>query len=245
MKLSIIIPVYNEAPYLKRCLDSIEPHDDVEVIIIDDGSTDGSSGVCDRYAKNCTVIHHQYNWGVSMSRNHGIANATGDYITFLDSDDEYRDGAIDSMLEEIKRRDDNIIQFNHSRERWTNISGYYTTDRLPQKWVLVWNKAYKREFIIKNHITFTDQVTFEEDRLFNLKCFIYENRIYHSPYCTVIKHFDNEKSICHSVSAEQMITLTNALTGRLAEKPPRDVRRIIRKCLTELWDSKNAHNLFD
>ena len=91
-KISIIIPVYNVKKYLVACLGSVlaQNYEDFEVIIIDDGSTDGSSEICDRYAKRHKNISvkHQKNHGLSHARNEGIKRATGEYIMFLDSDDE-------------------------------------------------------------------------------------------------------------------------------------------------------------
>ena len=90
---SIIIPVYNVAPYLRECLDSVlaQTLTDWEAICIDDGSTDGSGAILDEYAakdKRFKVIH-QKNAGVSAARNSGIDAATGEYVTFLDGDDAY------------------------------------------------------------------------------------------------------------------------------------------------------------
>jgi len=91
MKLTIIIPVYNAAPTLRRCLDSIvkQTWDDFEVILVDDGSDDESADICDEYAKTdrrLTVIH-QANGGLSRARNAGLDKAQGNYVTFVDSDD--------------------------------------------------------------------------------------------------------------------------------------------------------------
>ena len=90
MKFSIIIPVYNVKPYLKECMDSIlnQTYKDYEVILVDDGSTDGSGKLCDEYAvlENIRCIH-QTNQGLSEARNHGIAAAKGEYLMFVDSDD--------------------------------------------------------------------------------------------------------------------------------------------------------------
>ena len=91
MKVSIIIPVYNVKPYLERCVNSVlgQTYKDIEIILVDDGSTDGSSALCDEIAKTDQRIHviHQQNQGPSVARNNGIKNAQGDYIVFLDSDD--------------------------------------------------------------------------------------------------------------------------------------------------------------
>ena len=93
MKLSIIVPVYNVEQYLPRCIESIvmQMHNDYELILIDDGSTDNSSSLCDNvaieYPHLNITIQHQANKGLSAARNRGIEIAQGEYITFIDSDD--------------------------------------------------------------------------------------------------------------------------------------------------------------
>ena len=89
--LSIIVPVYNVEMYLKRCVDSIlkQDYDNMEIILVDDGSTDSSGVICDQYAsnyKNVKVIHKK-NGGLSDARNFGLDNCRGQYISFIDSDD--------------------------------------------------------------------------------------------------------------------------------------------------------------
>lgn len=90
--LSIIIPIYNVSATLRRCIDSILIQNDgsYEILLIDDGSTDGSGDIADEYAgKNtCTRCLHKSNGGLSDARNYGLAHATGTYVTFVDSDDE-------------------------------------------------------------------------------------------------------------------------------------------------------------
>lgn len=93
MKVSVVIPVYNVKPYLERCVQSVirQTYKDLEIILVDDGSTDGSGELCDQLAttdKRICVIH-QENQGLSGARNTGIRNAKGEYIAFLDSDDEW------------------------------------------------------------------------------------------------------------------------------------------------------------
>jgi len=90
-KISVIVPIYNMEPYLPKCLDSImaQTHRDLEIILIDDGSTDSSSKICDEYAekdKRIKVINKK-NGGVASARNAGLRTATGEYIAFVDSDD--------------------------------------------------------------------------------------------------------------------------------------------------------------
>ena len=89
-RVSVIVPVYNAKDYIIRCIDSIleQTFKDIELILIDDGSTDGSELICDRYKSNNTVkVIHQENRGVSSARNRGLEVATGTYVAFVDSDD--------------------------------------------------------------------------------------------------------------------------------------------------------------
>lgn len=91
MLLSVIVPVYNVKSYIDRCIRSIltQSYRDIELVLIDDGSTDGSSLLCDEWAKKDKriVVVHKVNEGVSAARNTGLDVAKGDFITFVDSDD--------------------------------------------------------------------------------------------------------------------------------------------------------------
>jgi len=90
-KISVVVPVYNSEKYLDRCVDSLlsQTHPNMEIILVDDGSTDSSGKICDRYAgENAGIkVFHKENGGSSSARNLGIRNATGDYVGFCDSDD--------------------------------------------------------------------------------------------------------------------------------------------------------------
>ena len=89
--ISVVIPVYNVEKYLEKCLDSVvgQTYGNLEIILVDDGSTDNSGAICDRYAQKDSrvVVIHQKNGGLSKARNVGIDKATGKYISFIDSDD--------------------------------------------------------------------------------------------------------------------------------------------------------------
>ena len=94
--VSIIIPVYNSEPYLSRCLDSVlaQTYPKIEVLLIDDGSTDNSYAICQQYAQRDSrmKVIHQQNQGAAAARNTGLDNATGEYIMFCDSDDILSEG---------------------------------------------------------------------------------------------------------------------------------------------------------
>ena len=100
--VSVIIPVYNSELYLNCCLDSIlaQSYETLEIILVDDGSTDASSAICDDYAKKDHRIKviHKTNGGVSSARNAGIRRATGDYFVFIDADDYIKPDSIESMI---------------------------------------------------------------------------------------------------------------------------------------------------
>lgn len=89
--LSVIVPVYNIAPYVRRCIESLlcQSFLDFELLIIDDGSTDGSAAICDEYAgkEKCIRVIHQINAGVTAARRRGVEEAKGDWICFVDGDD--------------------------------------------------------------------------------------------------------------------------------------------------------------
>lgn len=119
MFLSIIVPVFNVKAYLERCVDSLLDQDldrtDYEIILVDDGSTDGSSGLCDELAERETNIRviHKENGGLSSARNAGIAVAGGDYIQFVDSDDYLMPSVLNGLREQIEKQDLDILRYNY------------------------------------------------------------------------------------------------------------------------------------
>lgn len=118
MLLSIIIPVYNTKDYLRKCVGSVLACDcsDCEILLIDDGSTDGASGaLCDRLAEETPEIVrviHQQNQGLGGARNTGIGEARGEYLFFIDSDDAIVPGALELLKKEIARTHADIISFD-------------------------------------------------------------------------------------------------------------------------------------
>ena len=241
-KLSIIIPCYNSAQTIKRCLDSIPERDYIQVIVIDDGSEDGTQEILKEYVGKYEMQLNRFNHGVSNVRNSGIIKALGEFITFLDSDDEYVEGAIDNILKAIEGTQENIIQFNHLRDG-KNVPSLYahsnvwSLNKLPPKWVLCWNKVYRREFIEKHSIFFPEGQQFEEDRIFNFKCFKYSPRIATNSFFTVNKH-RTANSLCHTVEKEKLlITARNSLEFLKQDLSP-DMQKLVRRCLSDFVNSK-------
>ena len=257
-KLSIIIPAYNEGRFLKRCLDSIRVDEqdlhDVEIIVIDDGSTDGSAKICDEYDMRVgfRIFHHATNWGVSMTRNHGISLAKGDFVTFLDADDELTADGVDHMLTGCLA-DFDIVQYNHWRVnsngfkdmRYYNDPHDVRINELPTKWVLVWNKVYRKDFILKNRIQFPANLSFEEDRIFNIRCFRHEPTFHCGKAGTVLKHNDNKASLCHSAGRDQIFSITQALMRELKDEDNSpELERVIRKCIANVWNAPRTEKIF-
>ncbi len=103
MKISIIVPIYNVEQYVGQCIESIlaQNYDDIEILLVNDGSTDGSVEICKMYEKKHSTIKliHQANGGLSAARNTGILNATGDYILFIDSDDYWQSDFLSELVQ--------------------------------------------------------------------------------------------------------------------------------------------------
>lgn len=112
--ISVIIPVYNVEPYLRKCLDSIvhQTYRDLEILIIDDGSTDGSGKICDEYAEidERAKVFHTENKGLSCARNLGLDNATGDWIGFVDSDDWIEPDMYEMLLIRAEEKGADVVE---------------------------------------------------------------------------------------------------------------------------------------
>ena len=114
MSISVIVPVYNTKPYLRKCIDSIlaQTYKDIEIILVDDGSCDGSETVCDEYAEKYPTrvkAVHQQNGGSSRARNTGIESATGDYLAFVDSDDYIDSNMYEEMIKRFYDEDISVV----------------------------------------------------------------------------------------------------------------------------------------
>ena len=128
MKLSLIVPIYNVAPYLRKCVDSLLAQDisDYEIILVDDGSPDECPQICNQYAEqysNIKVIH-QANAGLSAARNTGIAATTGDYIMFVDSDDYLQANVLGTLMEQVEQEQLDVLRFDYQNVRQTEAGEY-------------------------------------------------------------------------------------------------------------------------
>lgn len=187
MLVSIIIPVYNVAPFLNEALDSVtyQTYEKLEVIIVDDGSTDESGEICDKYAekdKRFFVIH-QANKGLSAARNVGLDNMKGDLVAFLDPDDAYHPDYVMSMVEAIKHKKTDMVICEYTTHYTTgemkcdgtekkapliNTGKYDKFNAFQALYerklnVSVWNKIYRRE--LWDDIRFSEGHVFEDNEV--------------------------------------------------------------------------------
>ena len=162
--ISVIVPVYNVEAYIAKCIESIQnqSYQHLEIILVDDGSTDDSGDICDQYAAydDRIKVIHQENGGISAARNTGIETANGDYITFVDSDDYIAPNMYEDMLNILKDNDLDILECTAFRDKGGTIIEGYNDGLLKifnRKEALklslnddfgtVWNKLYRRDSI--------------------------------------------------------------------------------------------------
>ncbi|MDD4192699.1 MAG: glycosyltransferase [Mangrovibacterium sp.] len=188
--LSIIVPVYQAESYLKKCIDSIlnQTFSDFELILIDDGSNDGSGKICDEYAfqeKRVRVIH-KTNEGQAIARNTGLDLARGEYIGFVDNDDRIMPDMYEVLISNIKNTPADIsccsfIQENENgsiepkqssliKKELSNSEG--VREFLSREYIdiYVWTKIYRKSFLQANNIRF-EAGKIDEDFLFNFEAF--------------------------------------------------------------------------
>lgn len=186
-KVSIIVPVYNASEKIARCVESLRNQTllDIEVILIDDGSSDDSFSVCKKMAETDSrvFVYHQENAGVSAARNTGIEKATGDWLMFVDADDWIALNTVHDMLEKVVTHGADVGVYSFLNEFSDScfplaidngtfspaeiITGYRPGKNYDAILCSVCNKIYRREIIDANRIRFETGIKFGEDFIFN------------------------------------------------------------------------------
>lgn len=201
--ISIIIPVYNSETTLKRCLDSVisQSMSDWELLLVDDGSKDKSSDICDDYAAKDKrfKVFHKKNGGVSSARNIGLNNAKGDWIAFIDADDYVKESYLANLWKHSQKQVDLVISYAEihngdgiNKESYpskfvddTNFDSIFIENDM--NWhTSPWSKLYKRSIIEEHHLRFCEGMHIGEDAVFLYSYMLYSNKIYISPdtdYC--------------------------------------------------------------
>lgn len=172
-KVSIVIPAYNIADYIGACIESVlkQTYKNTEIIVVDDGSTDNTPTICDKYKKQNPqlIVIHQKNAGLSGARNRGLKESTGSYICFIDGDDMIDENYIELLLQSINENSSEIAVCGYKTVSDTEtvtthpaslhtISGKEACIKLMTEQldfdVLAWNKLYKKSVFTKNQIKY-------------------------------------------------------------------------------------------
>lgn len=228
MNISIIVPVYNVEKYLEKCLESIlrQSYQEYEVIIVDDGSTDGSSVIVEKYSekyadKICCI--YQKNQGLSAARNTGLRKAKGKYILFVDSDDAIAPDMLEKLYHAAVKYDSDLVmcafrsvdetgkEIKAVREqRMQNEIPYQLKEK---KEILLcqnaaWNKLYRKDVIQKYNLEFTENVWYEDIR-FTKKYMLYAQNIV---YCDEVlyNYLIRQGSIMNSAGSERNAEIVDA-----------------------------------
>lgn len=191
MKVSIIIPVYNVAPYVKNCILSVlnQTYRDIEMIIVDDRTEDDSMSIIDEVLKSSPkqietkIVHHAQNRGLSAARNTGIDNSNGDYLYFLDSDDEITPTCIELLINSALHYHPDIIVGDYEvrnselpfpaltletsfiREQKSILKSFVEK----QVYQMAWNKLIRKDFLIQQQLFFKEGLI-HEDCLWSFMC---------------------------------------------------------------------------
>lgn len=195
--VSLIIPIYNAEKYLRRCLDSVmeQTFQDMEVLLMNDGSTDTSLMICKEYAQKDSrfLVIDKPNTGVSDTRNLAISMAKGNYLQFMDSDDWLSPDATESFVYAAKKFDCDLViadfyrvegeiftEKQHIRERGLltreQYAEYMMDDPADFYYGVLWNKLFRREIVEKYQLKMDAEISWCEDFLFNLSFIRYAER---------------------------------------------------------------------
>ena len=197
--VSIFVPVYNAEKTIGRCIDSIlgQQYTDFELLLVDDGSKDGSGAICDSYAladSRVQVIHKE-NTGVSDTRNIGISRARGAYLQFLDSDDWITPDATKLLVEAAGEHNCDLVISDFYRVVGERVSrkGDIDEDRVLTReeyaahmmeqpadfyYGVLWNKLYRRDIVADHHLQMDPEISWCEDFMFNLEYIRHAQRFY-------------------------------------------------------------------
>lgn len=178
-KLSIIVPIYNSQDYLSTAVDSLvnQTYKNIEIVCVNDGSKDDSLEMLNKYKEkdNRVVVVDKPNGGVSSARNEGIKASTGEYITFIDSDDYIDLDAYENCMNRVMEQNADILAFGFKFEP-SQTDGTNVSDKVYDKWECienefsdngtVWNKIFRRSIVVNNDLWFDENVKYGEDDLF-------------------------------------------------------------------------------
>ncbi len=247
--ISVIVPVYNAEHYLKECIISIinQTVYDLEIILINDGSTDKSGEICDHFSNNDrrVISIHQTNLGVSAARNKGLQVAKGKYIAFVDSDDILPKDAYENLLKLIKEdhlvigqiqmiSEDGKLQKSLSFGKREMSQEEFLKELFLEKELTYlgypWDKLYFRHTIEKYHLRFDEKIRLNEDRLFVLTYLIHCKEVV---FCKDVVYYYRQRSKGIIISTRRNATVTNSEMTVL--KSFQEMQKICRDYSDELY----------
>ncbi len=225
---SIIVPIYNAERYLEQCLSSIlgQEFTDYELLLVNDGSTDCSAGICQTYAKktSCIKIYNQKNSGVSVARNVGINNSTGKWLLFVDADDMLPANVLTTLHELLLNNTLDLIIGGYEAiqglERETTSDFNFTVIKAKDEGItqmyqnIFWpwficSKVFNNSIIKSNKILFENNIHFGEDRLFTMKylCNIKSNILFTSiPFYIYRTHENSVQNKANTTFNEKVLS---------------------------------------
>lgn len=229
--VSVIIPIYNNATDLARCIESVrkQTYTNLEILLVNDGSVDSSRPICQMYARVDDRIHliNKSNAGVSAARNDGIAAATGKYLQFVDSDDYLPENSVELLVTRAEADACDLVIAHYYRvsPKETTLHGFlYRKDIMDSLefsrelmdepasfyYGVLWNKLYRAQIIREHAIQCHEELSWSEDFLFNLEFIRYAKRFaaIQSPVYYYVK---NTKSITHTQMDLHNIIKTKAI----------------------------------
>lgn len=227
--VSIIIPVYNAQKHIGRCLESVrrQTYKNLQIIVINDGSSDVSLPVCQMYARidPRILLVDKANSGVSATRNLGLSLATGEYLQFVDSDDYLAPWATALLVQKARENDADMVISHYYRVQPGKIDektgeqepdsvvpygflpeGFYDKKGFAQNLMkepasfyygVMWNKLYRREIVARYNIQCSEELEWSEDFLFNLEFIRYAERFY-SLASPLYYYVQNPQSLCNT-----------------------------------------------
>ena len=217
-KVSVIVPFYNVEKYIDKCLNSLvnQTLEDIEIIIVNDGSKDNSETIAKEYAskyKNKIIYLKKENGGLSDARNYAIPYATGEYIAFLDSDDYVEVNMYEQMYEKAKKENADIVEcdflWEYPNEKIESKGRIYKDkhDILLNARVVAWNKLIKKELIEKTKVKFPYGLRYEDVEFF-YKLIPYINKldIVNKPFVHYVQR-DNSISNSQNTRTKEIIDI--------------------------------------
>lgn len=249
--ISVIVPYWNSREWIGRCVRSLKSNaGDFQFVLVNDHSDDDGEQVARKQAKSddrFLFVSSRNMRGPSGARNAGIDAADGEWITFIDADDEMLPNAFRIYADEIGRADANIHQLNHLRYytaigktalKYWNEGGWYGIDQPPLMWFGVWNKIFRAEFL--KDVRFDESMVYGEDGMFVLECLAKDGRIHHgSKHMVAVMHrFDNRQSLSRVKTLDDIVMQARRYERFMMRQKDPGLQLMVCNEISRIWETK-------